>query len=194
MRLRLLMLFAYFPLALSAAPSLNMHMPEFPLPALVRDDFGETRAIGFLKFLRELQKGGIQGLDEVEFVDNDYAMIKSDSLATLAAWLEAACQSVGIDLLRARSGNYDGVVYARLLEVATSLASVRENGKPLAMPIGVLMCKRGQAWGDLPADGGRDAYVLIATERGVLIYDPPTRQMAALSDFPNSSDVFKIQF
>ena len=177
---------------LGAEPSLRL--PRFPLPALVQNDFGETRRVGFLHFLRELQDGGVARLDDIDFVDENYAVIKSASLATLAAWLEAACSCIGIDLRQARAGQYDGMVYARLLEVATSLAEVRAHGEPLAMPIGVLICRRRQAWGELPGDGRRDAYTLIATERGLLVFDPPTRQLSALSEFPNNTDVFKIQF
>jgi ligand-binding sensor domain-containing protein len=36
--------------------------------------------------------------------------------------------------------------------------------------------------------------MLIATERGLLVYDPPTRQLSELSKFPNQDDIFKIQF
>ena len=177
---------------LGAGPSLRL--PKFPLPALVQNDFGETRRVGFLHFLVELQNGGVAKLDDIEFVDENYALIKSASLAMLAAWLEATCSCIGVELRQARAGQYDGMVYARLLEIATSLAEMREHGEPLAIPIGVLICKRRQAWGDLPGDGQRDAYILIATERGLLVYDPPTRQLSALSQFPNNSDVFKIQF
>jgi hypothetical protein len=172
----------------------NLDMPEFPMPSFVRDDLGGMKEIGFLKFFRELQKGGVQGLDEVEFLDTGYAVLKSDSLPTLAAWLEAACSSVGLELPLARSGNYDGTVLARLLEVATTLAVVRERGKSLAMPIGLLICRRREKWGDLPGDGKRDAYVLIETDKGLLVYDPPTRQLVALSNFSNTADIVTIQF
>jgi len=177
---------------LSAEPVLRL--PQFPLPDLVRNDYGEAKRIGFLSFLRELRDGGVAGLEDVDFVDENYAVLNSSSLATLAAWLEATCTGIGIDLRHARAGRYDGQMYARLLEVATSLAMERKHGKPLAMPIGVMICRRRQAWGDLPGDGERDAYMLIATERGLLVYDPPTRQLSELSQFPNNADVFKIQF
>jgi hypothetical protein len=144
--------------------------------------------------MRELREGSVEGLEDIDFVDRDYAVLESRSLAGLAAWLEAACKCVGVELPQARAGPYDGMEYARLLEVAASLAVLREHGKQLAMPIGVLICMRHQTWGDLPGNGDRDAYLIIATERGLLVYDPPTRQLAVLSRFPNNSHVFKIQF
>lgn len=180
-------------LALGAAGR-TLDMPEFPTPSFVRDELGGMKEIGFLKFFRELQKGGVQGLDEVEFLDTGYAVLKSDSLPTLAAWLESACSSVGLELQLARNGNYDGTVLARLLEVATTLAAVRGHGKSLAIPIGLLICRRRQVWGDLPGDGRRDAYVLIETDKGLLIYDPPTRQLVSLSGFSNTADIVTIQF
>jgi hypothetical protein len=185
-------LFAAAGALIGAEPAFRL--PEFPLPSLVKDEYGSAKKIGFLTFLRELREGGLSSFDDVDFVDDDYAVLESDSLRTLAAWLESASRCVGIDLQQARAGSYDGLEYARLLEVAASLASVRQHGPPLAMPIGVLVCKRRVAWGDLPGDGDRDAYVLIATERGLLVYDPPTRQLAELAKFPNGPDVFKIQF
>ncbi len=62
------------------------------------------------------------------------------------------------------------------------------------MPIGILICRRRRDWGRLAGDGGRDAYALIATERGLMVYDPPTRQLVSLSQFPNASDILNIQF
>jgi hypothetical protein len=190
--LLLLLLLAPLAAARTAAPRLDL--PGFPRPALVQNEYGETKTIGFLHFLHQLQDGGVQELDDVDFLDENYAELTSASLPTLAAWLEAACHSVGVELQQSRRHHYDGMAYAQLLEVATSLAAAREIKEHLAMPIGVLICKRRQPWGDLPGDGARDAYLLIATERGLLVYDPPTRQLSLLTDFPNSSDVYKIQF
>ena len=177
---------------LGAAPTLSL--PKFPLPTLVRDDYGGVKSIGFLTFLREVRGGGVKGLEDIDFVDHEYAVLESGSLAVLAAWLEAASRCVGVDLPNARLGSYDGLEYARLLQVATSLAMLREHGRKLAIPIGVLICNRRQVWGDLPGNGERDAYMLIATERGLLVYDPPTRQLSELSKFPNHGEIFKIQF
>lgn len=191
--LLVLLAFAFAPLARGAvAPP--MRMPEFPRPTLVLDEFGQTKAIGFLRFCRELEKGGVQGLDEVEFSANDYTVLRSDSLATMAAWLETACHAMGLELPQARTRRYDGAVYARLLEVAASLAVLRERGESLAMPVGVLVCQRRLPWGDLPGDGERDCYVLVETERGLLIYDPPTRQLSELGKFPNTPFIRMIQF
>jgi hypothetical protein len=176
------------------AAETSMRLPAFPAPGLVQNEFGGTKTIGFLTFLRELHKGGVHGLDETEFMNSNYAVLRSDSLPSLAAWLEAACGSVGVELQQARKSQYDGAVSARLLEVGAELALLRGHGKPLAMPLGVLICRRVKAWGDLPGDGARDAYVLAATERGLLVYDPPTRQVAPLSEFPNAGDVVTIQF
>ena len=169
-------------------------MPTFPMPQLARDQFGQVRSIGFLGFMRELNAGGIHTVDDVDFFDSDYAVIESGSLPIMAAWLETTCRSVGLDLAAARGKNYDGTVLARLLEVGTTLAAVRDNGKALAMPIGVMICKRRQPWGSLPGDGERDAYVLIETDHGLFVYDPPTRQLVGLSQFPNTADIRTIQF
>jgi hypothetical protein len=181
-------------LASPAIAADGLSLPKFPAPRLVQDDFGGTKRIGLLTFLREVRGGGLRKLEDIDFVDREYAVLQSASLATLAAWLEAACRCVDVDLPRARSGNYNGLEFARLLQVATSLALMREGGRQLAVPIGVMLCTRREAWGDLPGDGSRDAYMLIATERGLLVYDPPTRQLSELSRFPNHDGVFKIQF
>jgi hypothetical protein len=192
-RLFLLAILMGAPFSIGGA-ELSFLLPSFPAPSLVLNQFGEAKSIGFLSFLRQLQNGGVSGADDVDMVDESYAVLKSDSLTTLAAWLESACRCVGVDLTQARQGAYDGMVYARLLEVGTSLAELRAASRALAIPIGVVICRRRQAWGDIPGDGARDAYLLIATERGLLVYDPPTRQLAELSDFPNNSEVFKVQF
>lgn len=176
----------------ATAPA-SLKLPAFPLPALVRDG-GPPKEFSSTRLLRELHRGGVHNSERFEALDSDYALLRSDSLGTLAAWLEAACQSVGFDLLQARGRSYDGTVFARLLSVATSLAALRERDITLAMPVGVLVCQRAAAWGDLPGDGAPDAYVLFATDNGILVYDPPTRQLTALADFPNKASISHIRF
>ena len=188
-----LLLFAGLPLGALAGPP-PLRLPDFPVPALAQDQFGATKRIGLLWFMRGLHEGGVHGYEDIDLVDLEYALVQSESLPSLAAWLEAACRCLGADLHQARQGPYNGMVYARLLEVGACMALVRGRELPLAIPIGVMICQRRRAWGDLPGDGERDAYIIIATERGLLIYDPPTRQLCALADFPNTSTVYKIQF
>jgi len=171
----------------------DLQLPAFPVPALVRDG-GPPKEISSMRLLRDLYRGGVKASDNFEAVDSDYALLRGESLGNLAAWLESACKSVGLELKLARAGSYDGVVFARLLAVGTSLAALREKDIRLAMPIGVLICQRDAAWGDLPADGAEDAYVIFATDSGMLVYDPPTRQLAALSDFPNKARISRIRF
>jgi|GEM_PF-2824129 len=191
-RARHILLFVASALAAAAAPG-NWQLPAFPLPVLVRDG-GPPKEFSSNRLLRELHRGGVHNSESFEAFDNDYALLRGDSLGSLAAWLESACQSVGFDLPRARTQPYDGAVFARLLSVATSLAALRERGPNLAMPIGVLICQRALAWGDLPADGSTDAYVLFATDTGILVYDPPTRQLTGLANFPNKASISHIRF
>ncbi len=175
------------------AESAEMKLPAFPVPALVLDG-GPPREVSSVRLLRELHRGGLHGFQHFETSDSDYALFRSDSLGKLGAWLESACNSVGFDLLQARKRNYDGTVFARLLDVSTSLAALRDKRLSLAMPVGVLVCQRAEAWGDLPADRAEDAYVVFVTEAGMLIYDPPTRQLTSLGDFPNKATILKIRF
>ena len=191
-RLLSALLFLAAGLGPAAAPA-SLQLPAFPLPALVRDG-GPPKEFSPVRLLRELHRGGVHGSDNFETSDGDYALLRSDSLGTLAAWLEAACQSVGFDLLQARARDYDGAVFSRLLAVATSIAALRERDITLGMPIGVLVCHRDTVWGDLPADGADDAYVLFATDTGMLVYDPPTRQLTPLADFPNKARISRIRF
>lgn len=176
----------------AAAPG-ELQLPAFPLPALVLED-GPPKEISSLRLLRELHRGGVSGFHNFETVDSGYALLRSDGLDHLAAWLEQVCRSIGYDLAQAREHRYDGVVFARLLNVGTSLASMREKQIALAMPIGVLVCRRAEAWGGLPADGAEDAYVLFVTDAGMMVYDPPTRQLATLADFPNKASILRIRF
>ncbi len=175
------------------AAQANFTLPAFPVPTLVRDG-GTVKEISSLRLLRELFKGGVKASDNFEASDVDYALLKVDSLGNLAGWLETACKSVGLELLEARAQAYDGVVFSRLLAVGTSLGALREKDIRLAMPVGVLICRRDAAWGDLPADGADDAYVILATDIGILVYDPPTRQLASLADFPNKARISRIRF
>lgn len=144
--------------------------------------------------LRELQKGGVRGMERFEAVDTSYAVISSGSLRLLSAWLEAACRSLGVEVAQARKNSYDGAAYARLLSTATGIAAARRTDGSLAVPVGVMICLRRKSWGVLPDDGARDAYVVVATERGILVYDPPTRQTSLLADYPNNSEVVMIVF
>jgi len=171
-------------------------MPVFQMPKLAEDQFGQTKRIGLLSFMRQLYSGGVTGhsVDDLSLLDTDYAVIDSRSLPFLAAWLEATCRAVAYNLNEARQGTYDGTVAARLLEIGTTLAAVRAGTGGLAMPIGFLICIRHKQWGSLPGDDARDAYALIATERGLEVYDPPTRQIVGLSQFPNTADILNIQF
>jgi hypothetical protein len=194
--MRLLLLLLAFALVLPAllpAASGEIKLPAFPMPMLVLDG-GPPREISSVRLLRELHRGGLSGFKNFETSDTEYALFRSDALGNLGAWLETACTSVGFDLLQARTRNYDGTIFARLLQVGTSLAALREKRLSLAMPVGVLVCQRAIAWGDLPADRAEDAYVVFVTEVGMLIYDPPTRQLTSLSDFPNKPTILKIRF
>jgi len=168
-------------------------LPAFPSPPLLRDG-GSPKQVTSLRLMRDLQKGGVRGLGRFDAVDGDYALFRGDSLGGLAAWLEAACSALEYDLLGARAKHYDGAVFARMLNMATSLASLRDDSIGLAMPIGVLACRREKAWGELPGDGRDEAYVIFATDEGMLVYDPPTRQLARLADFPNRDAVVKVWF
>ena len=179
-------------LGAAVAPG-SLRLPGFPVPVLVREG-GAPKEFGATRLLRELHRGGIHGSGNFETMDADYALLRSDSLGNLAAWLESACGAVDYDLLKARAKGYDGAVFARLLGVATSLAALRQGDITLAMPIGVLTCRRDTAWGDLPGDGEEDAYVIFATDAGILVYDPPTRQLAPLADFPNKAHISRIRF
>lgn len=177
---------------LAAAPA-NFTLPAFPSPVLVRDG-GPAKEVSSLRLLRDLYKGGVRATDNFEASDADYALLRFDSLGNLAGWLETACKSVGLELPQARARAYDGVVFSRLLAVGTSLGALREGDIKLAMPVGVLVCRRDVAWGELPADGADDAYVIFATDTGILVYDPPTRQLAPLADFPNKARISRIRF
>lgn len=171
------------------APAAQLQLPAFPLAAFVREE-----EVTPTRLLRELHRGGVQGLGDLETVDSDYGLLRRDSLNVLAAWLEGACRAVGYDLAQARQQSYDGGALARLLTVATGLAGLRDQQFKLAVPIGTLVCERRTAWGDLPGDGAVDAYILFATEAGMIIYDPPTRQMTPLADFPNREGIRRIRF
>ena len=177
----------------SSSASEGFKLPAFPLPALVRES-GVPKEMSSVRLLRELHRGGVHGSDNLETSDSDYALLRGDSLGNLAAWLESACLAVDANLLQARTRSYDGSIFPRLLSVATSLAVLRQGDIPLAMPIGVLICQRHSAWGDLPGDGATDAYVVFVTDNGMLVYDPPTRQLTNLADFPNKSHISRIRF
>ena len=49
------------------------------------------------------------------------------------------------------------------------------------------------AWGILPGDNANDAYILVDTDEGMLVYDPPTRQLSSLEALPNKNDVIPIR-
>lgn len=180
------------PLAAQPAGA-RFELPAFPLPALVREG-GAAVEMSTTRLLRELHRGGIRGSGRLETVDAEYGLLRSDSLDKLAGWLEGACRAVGFDLTQARALPYDGSVHARLLNMATGIATLQADGSRLSIPIGILVCERREKWGDLPADGARDAYVAFVTEMGVMVYDPPTRQLAKLSDFPNRGGILRVRF
>jgi hypothetical protein len=182
-------------LVFAAAPvPTAISMPDFPLPKLALDESGQPAEAGVLRLMRELQAGGLHASDNFETQDNDYVVLSSGSLGLLSAWLEAACKSAGIELPTARQRTYDGTVYANLLEVATGIAASRRFKASLAIPLGVVTCLRANPWGALPGDNQRDAYVILLTDSGFLIYDPPTRQFSRLDAFPNRSSVLKMRF
>ncbi len=184
-----LTLAAYAP----AADSARFQLPAFPSPTFVLEGSSPVE-IGAVRLVRELHRGGLRSTEKVlDLADADYALLRSDSLGYMAGWLETACQAVGAKVQTLRQGSYDGTVFARLLSVVTSLAVLRDRGPKLALPIGVVGCTRKAAWGELPADGREDAYVVIVTESGILVYDPPTRQLAPLSEFPNRDSIIRIR-
>jgi len=187
-----LLAFLWFAASLDAATN-NFQLPAFPLPALVSDG-GSPAEISSMRLLRELHRAGLSGFDHFDTADSDYVLFRSDSLGVLAAWLETVCTAVNFDIRTARTRAYDGTVFARLLDVATSLAELHTDHRALAMPVGILICQRAAAWGELPADGASDVYVVFATEDGILVYDPPTRQLVSLADFPNKAKIVQIRF
>jgi hypothetical protein len=168
-------------------------MPDFPLPKFAVNRYGQPEEMGMLRLYRDLRRSGVSGMENFETSDNDYAMVASESLGLFSAWLEAACKSGGIELPQARLRSYNGAVYAGLLETATNIAASRHKQQALAVPVGVMICTRRKPWGVLPGDGERDAYVLVATERGFVIFDPPTGQSSLLADYPNNSEVLRVR-
>ena len=190
---RLLLVLCLISPAVAATAPGSLQLPAFPAPVIVRDG-RVPKEFSAMRLLRELHRGGVHGSANFETVDADYALLRGESLPTLAAWLESACRAVDYDVAQARTRGYDGTVFARLLAVATSLAALRESDITLAMPIGVLTCQRQTAWGDLPGDGAQDAYVIFATDTGILVYDPPTRQLSSLEAYPNKAGISHIRF
>eukprot|EP01031_Cornospumella_fuschlensis_P041902 gene41902-51152_t len=83
-------------------------MPDFPAPPLSLDQKGRPAETSAMGLLRNVHSAGVRALDNFEAVDSDYAVLASGSLAQLTTWLEAACNGVGVDLLQARTGEYDG--------------------------------------------------------------------------------------
>lgn len=187
-------------LSLLVAPVLSANerevvLPAFPRPPLAGE--GQPKSVSSVRLMRELQRGGVRGMDRFDAMDGYYAVFRADGLAGLAGWLELACRSLDFEIHDARQGHYDGSVFARLLNLATALAALRagdEASERLAMPIGVIACRRVEAWGDLPGDGVEDAYILFGTDQGMLVYDPPTRQLTPLGEFPNRSSVLRVWF
>jgi hypothetical protein len=171
----------------------GFQLPAFPAPTLVADG-GLPLEVSPIRLLRELHRAGLRGFDRLDTLDTDYALLRSDSLGALTAWLDATCGALNYDLSRARTRSYDGTVFARLLDVATSLGTLQSRHRALAIPIGVVSCQRTVAWGALPGDGATDVYVIFATESGMTVYDPPTRQMVSLADFPNKAKISQIRF
>lgn len=176
----------------AGAPEI-FRLPAFPLPTLAANG-GEITEVTSVRLLRQLHQGGLSGFDGLETADGDYALFRSDSITRMAGWLERMCVSVDFDLRNARARPYDGTVFSRLLVVGTSLAVQRGRHSALAMPIGVVLCRRAEAWGDIKANGLTDAYVIFATDEGMFIYDPPTRQLSSLAEFPNKSTITQIRF
>lgn len=177
----------------AAAEGGRFQLPAFPKPTFVQEGSSPVE-VGPVRLVRELHRGGLRSTDKVlDLADADYALLRSDCLGYLAGWLETACAAVGAKVGTIRQGSYDGTMFARLLNVVASLAVLRDRGPKLALPIGVVACRRKVVWGELPADGREDAYVLFVTEAGIMVYDPPTRQLATLSEFPNRESIFRIR-
>jgi hypothetical protein len=169
------------------AATATFQLPAFPVPALGAE-------VSSIRLLRELHHAGLSGFDRLETADNDYALLQGDALASITSWLDATCAALNYDLRRARARSYDGTVFGRMLEVATSLGVLQQGARPLAIPIGFLACRRAKAWGQLPGDGANDVFVVFVTETGMMVYDPPTRQLCPLSDFPNKTTISRIRF
>jgi hypothetical protein len=178
--------------ALGAASD-TFQLPAFPVPTLAVEG-GQTAEMSSIRLLRELHRAGLSGFDRLETADAEFALLRSDSLERLTTWLDATCGALDYDLRQARVRSYDGTVFARLLDVAASLGALQGKHRSLAIPIGTVACLRAKAWGQLPADNAKDIYVVFATEKGMIVYDPPTGQHSALVDFPNKATISRIRF
>jgi hypothetical protein len=176
-----------------AAPA-PLQLPAFPTPAFVQQG-GVPLEISPVRLLRELMRGGVRIGDQFETSDRDYGLLRQDNVGVFAAWLEKACEGLEIDLPRMRRLAYDGGAFSRLLGVSVSLGALQnKEAGTLAVPIGLLVCKRDAPWGELKRDGALDAYIIFATDAGILVYDPPTRQLVNLTDFPNKSGIVRVRF
>lgn len=191
MMLRACLLACLFTTAVRAADA-TLQLPPFPRADIVVQN-GLPKEISSTRLLRELHKGGLTGFGNLETMDADYVLLRKDTLGPLAAWLEATCTAVGFDLPGARKASYDGTVFGRLTSVGAALGRGAAETK-LALPIGLAFCRRQEAWGDVPGDRASDAYILLATEGGILVYDPPTRQFSTLVDFPNRKNITRVRF
>lgn len=191
MRLRAL-LPAALALAAAHAAEAPFQLPPFPKADIVVQN-GLPKEISSTRLLRELHKGGLTGFGSLETNDADYALLRRDTLGLLASWLEATCTAVGFNLPDSRRASYDGTVFGRLVSVGAALGRGSEETK-LALPIGLAFCQRKEPWGAIPGDKATDAYILLATEGGMLVYDPPTRQFCPLAEFPNRKNITRIRF
>jgi hypothetical protein len=180
--------------AWAAAPGPELRLPAFPVAAFVEEG-GRPKEMNSMRLLREVFRGGVRIGEQFDTVDADYGLLRQGSVEHFAAWLETACQGFGFDLFKLRSRVYDAATFSRLLEVAASLGALQDKtARPLAVPIGLLLCKRDAAWGELGRDGSLDAYIVFATESGIMVYDPPTRQLTNLADYPNKAGIQHIRF
>jgi hypothetical protein len=146
------------------------------------------------KILQKIQKN-YPSVKHIEIKDNSYVYITREWLEELITWgdrhITEHTQRIGEDHIDLKGYTQ---VFSMLLNSAANLAFADRYNIKGSVLLGLMVAENKVSWGPLKGDGEPYDYLIAMTDKGVLVYDPRSKQFCHMHEFPNRHAITSFLF
>jgi hypothetical protein len=162
----------------------QMAVPKTPKPQIIAK--GKKPKIMPASYLKLQMEKQLPELKELIINDQHYVYITKEWFLQMNEWTVSFINQQAPDLQK--SGNlpvdYEQTYTMFLNSIANLQIAKHYNIKSSAL-IGILVAKNVQPWGEIPATGENMSYVIVLSEKAMMVYDITTKQLCKIYAFPN---------